>query len=66
VVEREGATPDPARLLAVVRPLVEAGRRDGESVLQAIRALLTPEQWAKLPERLREPPARRRRPGGQP
>jgi hypothetical protein len=66
VVEREGATPDPARLLAVVRPLVEAGRREGESVMQAIRALLTPEQWSKLPERLREPPARRRRPGGQP
>jgi hypothetical protein len=63
-VEREGATPDPARLLAVVRPLVEAGRQDADAVLQAIRSVLTPEQWAKLPERLRAPPQRLRRPGG--
>jgi hypothetical protein len=63
VVEREGATPDPARLLGVLRPLVEEGRRDGDGVREALRGILTPEQWAKLPERLREPPQRQRRPG---
>jgi hypothetical protein len=63
VVEREGATGDPARLLAVLRPLVDEGRRDGDTVLQSIRALLTPEQWNRLPERLRQPRRAPRRDG---
>ena len=63
VVEREGATPDPARLLGVLRPLVEAGRRDADGIRDTIRGMLTPEQWSKLPERMREPPQRQRRPG---
>jgi hypothetical protein len=54
-VEREGAAPDPARLLTVIRPLVEAGRRDADAAMTAIRSLLTEEQWNRLPERLREP-----------
>jgi hypothetical protein len=60
-VERAGPSPDPAQLIGVVRPLVEAGRRDGDSVLQTIREVLTAEQWEKLPPRLRDPPQRPRR-----
>jgi hypothetical protein len=59
-IEREGDTPDPARLLARLRPLIQEGRRDAEGVRETIRGILTPEQWAKLPERFREPAQRQR------
>jgi hypothetical protein len=64
-VEREGATPDPARLLSVVRPLIEAGRREADAALVEIRGVLTEEQWNKLPERIREPRVRAPRRGDQ-
>jgi hypothetical protein len=64
-VEREGAAPDPARLLTVVRPLIDAGRRDADAALAEIRGVLTQEQWNKLPERIRESRSRAPRRGDQ-
>jgi hypothetical protein len=50
-----GANPDGARMLAVIRPRIEEGRKKRQAALDAAKAILTPEQWNTLPERIRSP-----------
>ncbi len=50
-----GANPDGARVMAVIRPRIEEGRKQMQAALDAAKAILTPEQWNYLPERLRSP-----------
>ncbi|MEP7065100.1 MAG: carboxypeptidase regulatory-like domain-containing protein [Gemmatimonadota bacterium] len=59
-----GANADPARMFAVMRPQLTKGRALSRDVLQRAQAILTPEQWAKVPERIRAPGAGRRGFGG--
>lgn len=59
-----GANPDPAALLSRLRPRVEEGRKHVEAALEAARAALTAEQWAKVPVEIRELPDRLRAMGG--
>lgn len=71
LVKDAGANPDMGALFARLRPRMEAGQRERAAALKEVQALLTPEQWEKVPERLRNPQsfgpggagAGRRRPG---
>jgi hypothetical protein len=58
-VTKAGANADPARLFASMRPQLTKGRAMSKQVLDEAHALLTAEQWAKVPERIKTPGARR-------
>lgn len=51
-----GANVDPGRMMAVVRPRLDEGRKNVEKALAEAKALLTEEQWNYLPERIKSPP----------
>ncbi|MFN2565236.1 MAG: hypothetical protein ABR499_09540, partial [Gemmatimonadaceae bacterium] len=55
---RAGGGGDPARTFAAVRPTLEAAREGYLATLEAVRGVLTPEQWVKVPAALRDPPQR--------
>jgi hypothetical protein len=46
---------DAAATFAALRPTLEAAREGYLATLDAVRGVLTPDQWAKLPEELRTP-----------
>jgi hypothetical protein len=60
-IERAGDRPDPAVLFARIRPSLARARAHGQEALARAREVLTPEQWAQLPETVRSPDVRRRR-----
>jgi hypothetical protein len=65
-IEQIGAG-DPRALLEAIRPRMQQAQENARRSLEEVRGILTPEQWNKLPERLRNPrPAgqNRRPPGG--
>jgi Carboxypeptidase regulatory-like domain/LTXXQ motif family protein len=57
---KAGPNADPARLFAVMRPQLTKGRALSKQVLEQAQAILTPEQWAKVPERIKAPGGARR------
>src|SRR4029077_12161800 len=57
-VQRAGPRPDPGVLFARVRPKLAAGRQHIRDALDRARRVLTPEQWAKLPNVLKTPGSR--------
>jgi hypothetical protein len=59
-VTKVGDNADPARMFAAMRPQLTKGRAMSQEVLKEAHAILTPEQWAKVPERIRNPGAGRR------
>ena len=59
-VAKVGANADPARMFAAMRPQLTRGRAMSREVLEEAHAILTPEQWAKVPERIRTPGGGRR------
>jgi len=61
-IERAGSNPDPAVLFAAIRPKLAAGREAVRKALNEARAVLTAAQWAKLPDSIRNPQQRGRRP----
>jgi len=68
-----GANPDMGALFGRIRPRMEAQQRERAAVMQQVQAILTPDQWAKVPERIRNPQqfpggpggGQRRPPGGE-
>jgi hypothetical protein len=64
-IEQIGAG-DPRALLQAIRPRMQQAQENARKSLEAVRGVLTPEQWSKLPERLRNPrqPGQNRRPPG--
>ena len=60
-IERAGDRPDPSVLFARIRPNLTRGRERRRQAIARARELLTPEQWAKLPETVRARDTRRRR-----
>jgi hypothetical protein len=65
-IERIGAG-DPRALLQAIRPRMQEAQENARRSLDQVRGILTPEQWEKLPERLRSPrqPGQNRRPPGR-
>ncbi|MCC6929850.1 MAG: carboxypeptidase regulatory-like domain-containing protein [Gemmatimonadaceae bacterium] len=66
-----GANPDMGALFGKIRPKMEAAQKDRAAALKEVQAILTPEQWEKVPERVRNPQfgpggqGQRRPPGGE-
>ncbi len=54
-VQRAGDRPDPGILFARLRPRLQAGRDNIRKALDRARAVLTPEQWKRLPDALKSP-----------
>ncbi|HEU5184629.1 MAG TPA: carboxypeptidase regulatory-like domain-containing protein, partial [Gemmatimonadaceae bacterium] len=50
-----GANPDPQTTMFRMRDNVQAGRRMAEQAARDLEAILTPEQWAKLPANVKNP-----------
>lgn len=67
-IARAGSRPDPARLMGLIRPLLEQGQAGLQADLKTAEAILTPEQWGQVPERIKSPPGRfgGQRPGQRP
>ncbi len=56
VVEKEGGNPDPAVLFGVkLRPFFERGTRLRTAGTEGAKKILTPEQWLRVPARIRTP-----------
>jgi len=56
VVEKEGGNPDPAVLFGVkLRPFFEKGGRLRTAGTEGAKKILTPEQWLRVPARIRTP-----------
>ncbi|HWV56170.1 MAG TPA: carboxypeptidase regulatory-like domain-containing protein [Longimicrobiales bacterium] len=57
-----------ARIFQQIQPELEAGRQEVREALQAAQAILTAEQWARVPQQIRDPYTETSRPanaGGQ-
>jgi len=50
-----GANADGARMMAVIRPRMEAAQKQTQAALDAAKAILTAEQWNYLPDRVKNP-----------
>jgi len=50
------SNPNPQALFALMRPLIMQGRQNMTAALAQAKDILTPEQWAKVPETVKNPP----------
>jgi hypothetical protein len=57
-VTKAGPNPDQARLFAALRPALQSAQAGMRKALADVQAVLTPEQWTKVPERIRTPRGR--------
>lgn len=55
-----GANADGGRMMSAIRPRMEQAQRHRQAALDAAKAILTPEQWNSVPDRIKNP----RNPGG--
>jgi hypothetical protein len=53
VIEKAGANPDPGALFGALRPKLEEGRANAQKAVAEAKTILTPEQWAGLPDRIK-------------
>jgi hypothetical protein len=51
--------PDPMTVFAKVQPSMAAGRKQATQAISEAKAILTPEQWAKVPDSIKTPGLRR-------
>jgi hypothetical protein len=61
-----GANPDMGAVMRTMQPRLEQMRRDNEATLQKIQAVLSAEQWAKVPDRVKNAGRGPQRQGAQP
>jgi hypothetical protein len=64
-MQKAGNSLDPAGSMAALRPKLDEGRKNLEQALRDAQTVLTPEQWAKVPERIKNPLRGRRPPEGE-
>ena len=50
------SAPDPRQAFTTVAPLLQRARANAAATLDAARGVLTPEQWARVPESVKRPP----------
>jgi hypothetical protein len=64
--QQPGAGRDPMTAFRELQPALDAVRRAREAALREVESLLTPEQWARVPQEVRSSPRRVRPGGGRP
>jgi hypothetical protein len=57
-VTKAGPNPDQIRMFAALRPLLQSAQAGVRKAIADVQAVLTPEQWARVPERIRTPRGR--------
>ena len=57
-VTKAGPNPDQVRLFAALRPMLQGAQAALRKAITDVQAVLTAEQWAKVPERIRTPRGR--------
>jgi hypothetical protein len=62
---KAGPTAQPSAMLAIMRPSMAQGRSEMAKSLELAHALLTPEQWERVPDRIKNPRAGRPGFGGR-
>ncbi len=62
IIDRAGQRPDPGLLFSRLRPYLQQARQRARDALDAAHAVLTAEQWNKLPDALKRGPVSRGRP----
>jgi hypothetical protein len=60
-----GGNPNPMAIFAEFRPLIEQAGRDRRAALDEAQRVLTPEQWERVPESVRQAPGGGRQRGGR-
>ena len=63
-IEKAGANPDPGALFGALRPKLEEGRGNTQKAVAEAKAILTAEQWAKVPDRVKSSGQQGFGPGG--
>ena len=53
MIRDAGANPDMGAVMGRMQPKLQQLQRENEALVKAIEAILTPEQWAKVPPRIR-------------
>jgi hypothetical protein len=53
-----GGGANPQAIFAAIRPTLEAARDGYRATRDSVRTVLTPEQWGKLPDEIRNPQQR--------
>jgi hypothetical protein len=50
-----GANADGGRMMVVIRPKMEEAQKHRQAAIDAAKAILTPEQWNQVPDRIKNP-----------
>ena len=53
MIRDAGANPDMGAIMGRMQPRLQQVQKDNETTMKEIEAVLTPEQWAKVPARLK-------------
>ncbi len=59
---KAGPNPDPGIMFSSMRPIFQLVRENGAWALKETQAILTPEQWQQVPDRIKTPQQQRRGP----
>jgi hypothetical protein len=65
ILDEQAQAPEPGRLLQAVRPIFAEARADVVAVHASVQAILTTEQWDRLPEAIRDLARQMPRPGAR-
>ncbi len=57
-LEEGGSGGDPQRMMAALQPLFQEGMTTTRDAVQRLQSLLTPDQWARVPETIKNPVGR--------
>jgi hypothetical protein len=57
-VTKAGPNPDQVRLFAALRPALQSAQAGIRKAIADVQAVLTPEQWTRVPDRIRTPRGR--------
>jgi hypothetical protein len=52
-IDKAGANPDPGALFGALRPKLDEGRSNTQKAVAEAKAILTAEQWGRLPDRVK-------------
>ncbi len=56
-VAKQGSGGNPQAIMSAIRPQIVEGRQNLTSAMAKVQTILTPDQWKKVPENVKNPPA---------